>query len=60
MNDATVIDLQLVAYPGYDANHLWTENWKDTFPGNVIVKCAYCGQWGARHCACKRCGAAID
>jgi len=24
------------------------------------VKCGHCGQWGARKCACKSCGAPID
>jgi hypothetical protein len=28
-----------------------------TDPGNVIIKCAHCHQWGARKCACKHCGA---
>jgi len=32
----------------------------DLFPGNAIVKCKHCGQWGARRCECKKCGAAID
>lgn len=25
----------------------------------VIIKCAHCGQWGARHCACRFCGAPV-
>ncbi len=28
--------------------------------GQVVVKCGHCGQWGARKCACKFCGAPID
>ena len=28
-------------------------------PGPVVVKCKWCGQWGARRCACKHCGQAM-
>lgn len=28
--------------------------------GDVIIKCKHCGQWGARQCECKKCGAPID
>jgi hypothetical protein len=33
---------------------------KDFYSGNVIVKCKHCGQWGAKQCECKKCGAPID
>lgn len=26
----------------------------------AVVKCGYCGQFGARFCACRHCGGAID
>ena len=26
-------------------------------PEKVVIRCAHCGQWGARRCACKTCGA---
>ena len=61
IDDATVINLELVAYPGYNANHLYEfKDWNGLFPGDVVVKCSYCGQWGARRCECKYCGQAID
>lgn len=25
----------------------------------VIVKCVHCGQWGAKYCACRYCGAPV-
>lgn len=27
---------------------------------NPLRKCIYCGQWGAVHCDCPKCGAPID
>lgn len=27
--------------------------------GPVLLKCEHCGQWGAKYCACKHCGAPI-
>ena len=32
----------------------------ELLPGKSIIKCRHCGQWGARKCDCKYCGAAID
>ena len=29
-------------------------------PAVAVVKCAWCGQWGARFCECKHCGMPID
>ena len=29
-------------------------------PHNVVVRCGHCGQWGARKCECKKCGAPIE
>jgi hypothetical protein len=60
MSEPVTIDLELVAYPGYDATHLINEKWGELFPGNSIIKCRHCGQWGARKCACKYCGAPIE
>ena len=28
--------------------------------GESVIKCTHCGQWGARKCACKYCGAPIE
>jgi len=28
--------------------------------GKVIIKCKSCGQYGAKKCACKHCGAPIE
>jgi hypothetical protein len=28
--------------------------------GRAVVKCQHCGQWAARYCACKHCGAPVD
>jgi len=55
------IELTLVAEPGYDARILYeTREWDDLFPGNVIVRCQFCSQWGATKTACKHCGGAIE
>jgi len=57
----TTVDLQLMAEPGYDAQHIYEfRDWDDLFPGNVIVQCAHCSQWAARRTACKHCGAPIS
>ena len=61
MNEATTINLELIARPGYNAQAIYDErNWDDLFPGSVIVRCIHCGQWAARKTACKYCGAPID
>lgn len=60
IGDATHIDVEFIATPGYNPYHMEHENWTDLFPGNVVVKCAYCGQWAARKTACKSCGAVVD
>jgi len=61
VNEATTIDIQLVATPGYNAHHLYEEKgWSDLFPGNVIVKCSHCGQWAASKTACVGCGAPVE
>jgi hypothetical protein len=28
--------------------------------GKAVVACQHCGQWGARYCSCRHCGAPID
>ena len=35
-------------------------SWDEFFPGNVIVKCQWCKQWGARRTQCRHCGGAIE
>jgi len=50
---------EFVAHSDYDFRELITTRWGDLFPGNVIVKCGHCGQWGAAKTECKHCGAAI-
>ena len=29
-------------------------------PDKVVIKCKHCGQWGARFCECRKCGAPIE
>lgn len=58
--DATRISMELIASPGYEASHLLKESWDQMFPGNVIVKCSHCLQWGAVKTVCKHCGTPID
>ena len=61
VDEITTIHLELVATPGYNAQHILDYcEWDDLFPGNSIVKCGHCGQWGARKTECKHCGVAID
>lgn len=54
------ISMDLTASPRYDPHHLIYEPWAELFPGDVIVKCEYCGQHGARKTECKHCGHSID
>ena len=35
-------------------------SWGNMFPGKVVVKCQWCGQWAARKTSCKHCGGAIE
>lgn len=28
--------------------------------GVAVIKCKHCGQWGARFCECRKCGAPIE
>lgn len=28
--------------------------------GKAVVPCQHCGQWAARFCSCKKCGAPVD
>lgn len=58
--EATLITLELVAHPDYNAHHLKFEKWAEFFPGDVIVKCPYCGQWAVTKTSCKHCGGAIE
>jgi len=58
--EATHIKIDFIATPGYNPYHFEKEDWANLFPGNVVVKCAYCGQWAARKTACKSCGAAVE
>ena len=57
---ATFIRAEFVATPSYNPYHFEKEDWGNLFPGDVIVKCAHCKQWGARKTSCRCCGAAID
>ena len=58
-DEVTSIKIELLADPHYNAHHLLTEKWDDLFPGDVILKCAHCGQFAARKTACKYCGAPV-
>lgn len=59
--EVPVIDLSLVVEPGYNPNFLYEfDGWDDMFPGDVIIPCQYCKQWGARKTACRHCGGAIE
>lgn len=60
LHEATTIELELVAHPGYNGEEIYTAEWDMMFPGPVIVKCQHCGQWGARKTACRYCGAPVD
>ncbi len=34
---------------------------RDEFsPGKAVIRCSSCGQWGARFCECRKCGAPIE
>lgn len=55
------VNLELIAEPGFDARQLYEyTEWNDMFPGNVVIPCQYCAQWGARKTACTHCGGAIE
>lgn len=33
---------------------------KNRVPEKAIIKCGYCGSWGAIYCNCHKCGAPIE
>jgi hypothetical protein len=45
---------------GRDSNQVFKEIKEAVDPGDVIVKCRHCGQYGAVKCPCPMCGAPID
>ena len=60
-NEIPTVRMELAVAPGFNPNQLYEyKEWNDMFPGNAIVKCQFCGQWGARKCACPYCGGAIE
>lgn len=36
------------------------QKWATEAVAMAVIKCASCGQWGARFCACRHCGAPIE
>lgn len=55
------VRLELAVTEDFNPNNLYEfKDWDDMFPGNVVVRCQYCGQWGARKCICPQCGGAIE
>jgi hypothetical protein len=46
---------------GFQYNDLFGKDLTEfVSPNKVVIKCHHCGQWGARKCACKSCGAPIE
>lgn len=59
--DIPTVTLELLVGGNFNPQELYNfDQWDDQFPGSVVVKCQYCGQWGARKCQCKHCGGAIE
>lgn len=59
--ELATITLELVAGHDFDTRQLYEyTEWNDLFPGNAIIPCQYCKQWGARKSCCKHCGGAIE
>lgn len=36
------------------------QKWATEAVAVAVVRCAHCGQWGARFCECRKCGAPIE
>ncbi len=59
--EVPTVRMELAVEPGFNPKTLYDfRDWDDMFPGDVVVKCQYCHQWGARKTACKHCGGAIE
>lgn len=55
------VKLELAVDDKFNPRSLYDlDSWDELFPGDVIVKCQWCGQWGARKNQCKHCGGAIE
>jgi len=59
-DDSQIIDIKFIGKNVDYRGLLYRKDWDDIFPSNSVVKCRHCGQWGARKCECKYCGAPID
>ena len=59
--EVPTVTMELAVGEGFNPNDLYYfKGWDDYFPGDVVVKCQFCGQWGARKTACGHCGGAIE
>lgn len=60
-NEVPTIRMEIQVEPGFNPNDFYSfTGWNDLFPGNVLIKCQYCGQWGARRTSCRHCGGEIE
>lgn len=60
-NETPTVRLELAVGEGFSPYVLYNfDRWDDYFPGDVLVRCQWCGQWGARKCTCPKCGGAIE
>lgn len=55
----TKVDIELFTSK-LDPKQLYDAKWEEMFPGKLIVKHKYCGQWAVARTECKHCGAPVD
>lgn len=57
------VDLRLLVNGDEEGKKLTLKQFKDELTGIMgvaVVRCGHCGQWGARFCECRKCGAPIE
>jgi len=54
------LEINMVVLGNTNPREIMEADFDELFPNKAIVKCGHCGQWGARKCACKYCGAPVD
>ena len=54
------LHLDFYASTNFDIDTFVNQDWNQSFPGNVLVHCQWCGNWAARQTSCKSCGGRVD
>jgi hypothetical protein len=54
------LEINMVVFGNPNPREIMEADFDELFPSKAVVECGHCGQWGARKCACKHCGAPVN